>query len=453
MYTYQDFIKAGSIKEGVRAAVSSHRQGDLYRTAIVADEYDRQRNTTISSIVNTIYTTSGEKVADTFGSDNRIACNYFNRLNTQRMTYSLGNGVSFCQPGEGGEDTVKERLGRTFDHDLMEWGYHALIHGTCFGFWNVDRLHVFKVTEFAPLYDEDTGILKAGVRFWQLDRTRPMTYVLYEEDGYTVFRDGTGGIEEVEGKRAYVEHYSETDAGGVVVEYGENYSALPIIPMHGSRLKQSTLVGMREAIDAYDIIRSGFANTVQDCASIYWLVENSGGMTDKDLTRFRDKLLSMHIANIDSDGGSRVTPYTMEVPTNASKTLLDELRAGIYEAFGALDVHTVSAGATNDHIDAAYQPMDENADDFEHQVSVAVIQLLQLMGIDDEPVFKRNRISNEKEQVEMVMQEAPFLDRMTILRKLPNIAVEEIQAIMDASDSEAIDRLMGVEDEEGAPLP
>lgn len=452
MYTYQDFMSAGGGKEGVMAAIGSHKASELYRIAMIADEYDRQLNTTITGLTRKLYTIKGQKMTDTISSDNRLASNFFNRLNTQRMTYSLGNGVSFNQPGEDGDDTVKERLGHRFDHDLMEWGYHALIHGTCFGFWNVDRLHVFPITQFAPLYDEETGALMAGVRFWQLESTRPMTAVLYEVDGYTVYRDGTGGLEEVEPKRAYVEHLSVTDAGGTMVEYGENWSALPIIPMHGSRLRQSTLIGLRNLIDAYDIIRSGFANTVQDCATVYWIVENSGGMSDRDLAEFRDKLFGLHIANIDSDGGSRLTPYTQDVPHEAHAAILDELRRGIYESFGALDVHEVSAGSTNDHIDAAYQPMDENADDFEHQVSVAVIQLLSLLGIDDEPVFKRNRISNQKEQVEMVMQEAPFLDHATILRKLPNITVDEVSAIIDASAAESIDRLMGVSDEEGVPV-
>ena len=44
-------------------------------------------------------------------------------------------------------------------------------------------------------------------------------------------------------------------------------------------------------MDAYDLIKSGFANTVQDCAEIYWIVENAGGMNDKDLQQLRDRLL------------------------------------------------------------------------------------------------------------------------------------------------------------------
>ena len=90
----------------------------------------------------------------------------------------------------------------------------------------------------------------------------------------------------------------------------------------------------------------------------------------------------------------------------------------------------MEAGATNDHIDAAYQPMDEEADDFEYQVIEFIQQLLTLLGIEDVPIFKRNRISNQKEQVEMVAMEANWLDEETILRKLPNITPDEVEQIL-----------------------
>ena len=219
----------------------------------------------------------------------------------------------------------------------------------------------------------------------------------------------------------------------------ENYSALPVVPMWGSKLHQSTLVGMREKIDSYDLIRSGFANDLQDCAQIYWMIANAGGMTDQDMQRFLDRLKINHVALVDSEDGGSAQGFTQEIPYEARKEYLNMIRAGIYEDFGALDVHTVAAGATNDHIDAAYQPMDEEASDFEYQVSEFIQQLLALMGIDDQPVFKRTRISNQLEQVQMIMAEADYLDRETILRKLPNVSADEVLGILDRLDAQEQD--------------
>lgn len=442
--TYQDFLEADDVTKFVESAIGTYKLSETYKTAKLADEYDAQRNPTISEAIRTLFSVEGVKTPDRTASNHRIASNLFARLNTQRCMYSLGNGVSFVDPYEardGEADTTKEALGKHFDHVIKQAGYHALIHGASYLFWDVDDVYEFTATEVVPLVDETDGTLKAAIRFWQLDRSKPLNAVLYEQDGYTTFSTISGKFEVIKEKTAYRVTYQYTDADDVVVTAEENYGSLPIVRMYGSRLKQSTLVGMREAIDAYDLILSGFANDLSDCAQIYWIVENYGGMTDDDLKQFLDRLKLNHIANADTQAGGRVTPYTQEIPYQARKAFLDDLKARIYEDFGALDVHTVSAGATNDHIDAAYQPLDENASDFEHWVSDAITQLLALQGIEDTPVFKRQRISNQKEQVEMLVQEAAWLDEATILRKLPNLTPDEAQAVITANENEEMARM------------
>lgn len=458
MLTYQDFEAATNVAEFISRAIGEHRSSELYRVAVDADLYDRRRNVTINNYVRLIRDRTRNPIVDITAANNRIASNFFHRLNTQRCAYSLGNGVSFTHKeqavNENGLlvqiDVVKLLLGQQFDTDLYNWAYKALIHGVAFGFWNVSRLYVFPVTEFVPLWDENTGALRAGVRFWRLADNKPITVELYTEAGVTVYksRPGTTGMDlvEAEALTPYVTRYTQTPAGGATVVGYDNYGALPIIPMWGSRLKQSTLVGMREQIDSYDLIQSGFANDLNDCAQIYWIIQNCGGMTDADLQEFLDDIHFNHIAKVDTtsfsgDTRSALTPYTQDIPVTGRQAFLQHTRAAIYEGFGGLDVHAVAAGATNDHIDAAYQPMDEEADDFEYQIIEAVQQLLRLMDIEDTPQFKRNRISNLKEQIEAVVLEATYLDIETILDLLPNVTVDMKNAILQRMDAENAHRL------------
>ena len=70
---------------------------------------------------------------------------------------------------------------------LQKAGRYALIGGVSFGFWDYDNLKVYKLTEFAPLYDEEDGSLKAGIRFWRLAQNKPLRITLYEIDGYTEY--------------------------------------------------------------------------------------------------------------------------------------------------------------------------------------------------------------------------------------------------------------------------
>jgi len=235
LLTWQDFQESQSDVIGfISKAINQHTSSEDYKIAISADNYDRQKNDTIFNYVRTIFTSTGSEVQDFTAANNKIASNFFHRLNTQRCMYSLGNGISFSERKEkrivdGVEITVDltdEMLGQDFDTALKDAAYKALIHGVSFGFWNFDALHVFPLTEFVPLWDEETGALRAGIRFWQLDKDKPMNVVLYEEDGYTKFRGGRHGgalnLQVVQDKTAYKQNYTYTDADGVEVVGGEN---------------------------------------------------------------------------------------------------------------------------------------------------------------------------------------------------------------------------------------
>lgn len=452
MLTFQDFLSAKTRDEDLSAfvmeAIQEHKNSDDYEIAKNADLYDRQRNVTINEYIRKMFTMGGLPVEDFTASNNKIASNFFHRLNTQRCTYSLGNGVYFANDKNG---ELKNKLGPDFDKRIYEAGYKALIHKVSFVFWNSAKLYVFPYTEFKPLWDEFDGQMKAGIRFWQIEDGKPLIAVLYELDGYTRFQtvrkekrvEGQvveyDELEMAEDKKPYGVTVRSNDAGDEEVVGVESYSALPIVPFWGSSLKQSTLIGMQQAIDSFDLIRSGFANDLTDCAEIYWLVSNYGGMTQDDLARFRDRMKIHHIVEAPGDGD--VKPYTQDIPYAARQAYLTDIRTGIYEDFGGLDVHQVSADSTNDHLEAAYQPMDENADDFEYQCIECIQQILTVAGFEpDTPVFKRNRISNTKEQADMVLAEAEYLDEETILNKLPNITPDEVKEILARKDKEDRDR-------------
>lgn len=455
MKTFQDFQKAiaeNRLIDFITNAINEYRSSTDYKIALDADEYEAERNVTVHSYLKKLYTIDGKEVADFTSANNHIASNFFHKLTTQRCSYSLGNGISFANVQTetvGGQqvkkDTTKEKLGNDFDSVLYKAGHYALIHKVSYLFWNFDHCDYFKMTEFMPLFDEYDGSLKAGFRFWSIDwNNRPVTVVVYEEDGYTKYRTKPGSkgldIEEYEPKRAYKQQiaHNEVDPDEIIGE--SNYSYLPIVPLWGNSHRQSDLVGMRSKIDAYDLIKSGYADTVQDCAEIYWIVSNAMGMNDEELIKFRDRLKLQHIAVVDVNN-SPVTPYTQDIPVAAREAVLANLRQQIYEDYGALDVHTVAAGATNDHIDAAYQSMDEEADDFEYQVIDSVRGILNIIGVDDVPLFNRNRISNQLERTNMILMAAQYLDTETILKKLPFVTPDEIPTIMQNGYAEAMARL------------
>jgi len=455
--TYQEFLATYEnglpTAAGVESVVMDHKASNEYQLALIADEYDRQKNATIMRYEKYIHTMTGASIVDPYAANHKIPSNMFRRLNVQRTQYSLGNGLSFQ------DKAVKDKFGREFDTTVQKIGYAANIHGLAFGFWNLNRLYCFRLTEFAPIYDENTGALMAGVRFWQVNDKQPLNMWLYTVDGIMRFTKKNGEQNAVALDTQftpYVGIVTKTQADGEQITGGENYPTLPIVPLWGSELKQSTLVGMREGIDAYDLIRSGLANDLTESAFIYWLVNNANGMEEPDKAKLLQELRTKHMGVTESDGngnGTSITPYTQDVPHEARTAYLDRIKAGLYEDFGGLDVHTIAAGSTNDHIDAAYQPLDENADDFEYQVIEFVQGLGELQGIEEEdatPIFKRNRISNQLEQTQMVLAAGTYLDDETVIRHLPFISVDEVEEIMKRKANADVERYRAQEEEQSA---
>ncbi|MBR1447118.1 MAG: hypothetical protein IJ586_08585, partial [Alloprevotella sp.] len=61
-YTFQDFEKAADKRHFITSAIGAHEASQLYKTAVLADAYDHQRNVTIENYVQTVFTLTGNPV-------------------------------------------------------------------------------------------------------------------------------------------------------------------------------------------------------------------------------------------------------------------------------------------------------------------------------------------------------------------------------------------------------
>lgn len=440
MLTYQDLLEIQDTDESrmdfVRKAINQHKASDLYKIALIATEYNAHRNVTIIRYQKLLYTMSGQTVPDVFSSNFKIPSKFFKRFITQEVQYLLGNGITFEN------DSTKEKLGDKFDKQVQQLAKYALIGGVGFGFWNLDHLDIFKVTEFVPLYDEVTGALRAGVRFWQIDEKKPLRATLYEEDGYTEYvwnrRRATKG-EVLQDKRTYKISYGVSEADGIEIYDGRNYDSFPIVPLYANDDRQSELVGLREEIDAYDLIKSGFANTVDESSIVYWLIQNAEGMDDVDIANFLQKIRTIHGAVVDENGAT-AEPHTIDVPYESREALLERLRSDLYEDAMALDTKNIANGAiTATQIKASYELLNQKCDEFEYQVLDFLDSVLALAGIEDNPTFTRSNIVNVSEMIQTVLQSASYLENDYVTEKVMTYLgdgdrVEDVLRQMTAED-------------------
>lgn len=442
MLTYQDLLGIGKNETNrqmfVRSVIEEHKGTNLYKTAIVADEYDRHRNRTINQYQKLLYTVTGKAVPDNYSANWKMASKFFHRFVLQEVQHLLGNGVTWVN------DSTVNKLGKDFDTRLQEAGKAALVGGVAFGFFNLDHMEVFEVKEFAPLYDEENGALSAGVRFWQVSSDKPLRATLYELDGYTdyIWKDGVASV--LHEKRKYIIKVRSSEVDGAEIYDGENYPSFPIVPLWGNPHHQSELVGLREQIDCYDLIKSGFANDLDDASQIYWTIQNGGGMDDISLAKFVERMKTLKAAVVE-ENGAKAESHTTEVPYASREALLDRIAKDLYKDAMALDTENIASGATTaTQIKAAYEPLNSKCDDFEYCVRDFLDGILAIAGIEDEsPTFTRSTVVNTQEEVQTLISAATYLDDEYITRKILTLFGDGDAAdgMLRKMDSEALGRL------------
>ena len=439
--TYQDFLEVVDTDaariEFVRRVINDYKASDLYQRALEAYEYFLVMNRTIKTHEKTIVTASGQLTRDLWSPNHRVASGYFKRFVVQQNQYLLGNGVTW------GSEATEKKLGKRFDAMATKLGENALIGAVAYGFWNRDHMEVFKATEFAPLFDEENGALRMGVRFWQIDATKPLRATLYEEDGCTEYiwnpRSGRPDGEVLKPKRAYKVSHTRTQAEGEIYTDNSNYEDFPIVPLWANEQHVSELLAIKDGIDAYDLIKNGFENEL-DTNQIYWIIKGAGGMDSQDLVQFLDRMLVNRIAS--TEGDQDISAHEISLPYEARERLLDRIDKDLHADYMALNLDEIKSGSVvTAQIKAAYEPMNNKADKYEYQWHEFLDSLLAIVGVEDDATFTRSALINGNETISWLIQAGEYLSREYVTEKVLTVLgdadrVEEVLRQMDKEELE-----------------
>lgn len=455
--TYQDLLNLGEDekkrKAFVRSLITDHEASEDYKIAKDAYDYYRHRNVTIREYQKLLATVEGSYIPDTMSSNFKMATRHLYRFITQEVQYLLGNGISW------GKKETEGQLGHdkwSIDRQAQDALTKARWGKVSFGYYNNGKVDVFSYLEFIPLFDETDGSMKAGVRYWQIDKNKPLRATLYEMDGYTKYAWSTNRKNPIEDtkKQKYITKIASTVADGDEIYDESNYPEFPIVPLWANEEHQSAIVGLREQIDCYDLIKSGFANNVDEASIVYWTLQNAGGMDDEDLAKFVQQMRDLHATVMDIDG-AKAESHTIDVPYEAREKLLDRLNKDMYRDAMALDTENIAAGATTaTQIRAAYENLNSKCDKLEYQVIDWLNGIMKVAGIEDEPTFTRSQIINQTEMVEVLIQAAPYLSEDYVTQKILEIMGDgdKAEKMLEDIDADAMGRITTGEQSPEEPI-
>lgn len=407
------------IMQFVRNVIEDHKGSDLYRDGDISDRYARQENVEAVNREKLYRDIAGRLVKNNWTPCHRMRSKLFGILTTQENSFLLGNGLTLDKQKN------KDKLGKDFDTKLLQAGYAALTQTVSYLFWNLDHIEMFKNLEFAPLMDETTSSLRAGVRWWQIAASKPLRATLYEEDGYTEYvwnLDKDGQVnpngEILQEKRGYQITYKVQPNEEVQITNQQNYPAFPIVPLWSNTQHINQFMGIKPTIDAIDELTNALNDDLTE-TQLYWLIQGADGMDKSDLAQLLDDIRQQKIIN--PAEGQNVQPYTVNIPVNERQAEISRLKRQVYEDFQGLDIEEIKGGAvTATQIKAAYEPLNHKADDYEMCVIECLNNLFKLIpGLEDEnPTFSRSLLVNQSEMLQMILQAAQYLPEDYVIEKI-----------------------------------
>ena len=455
-YTYQDWEKTSEAARPRFALtiVDDYRSTPEFTTAAEAELYFIGSNPTIlrrkKLQVNDVQTSTEPGQPPKSVAVNgevataKIPSNFFFRFVTQQNQYLLSNGLKVNDDADTNVDgkAVKDRLGAGFDKTLEQIGEKALMHGVCYGFWNLDHVEMIPAVKgtdggAVALVDEITSEIRVVIQFWRISSKRPRYARIYEGDGVTLIED-SGKATVKEQKRAYVTKTTR-DGFGATTEPVATSQQLPIVAFAANNYQRSELTdSLRQKMDAYDVILSDFADNLERTNDVYWAINNFGGTADEVIGMLAE---INRIKAVYAEGeGATATPHTIEVPHEARVKALEVLEKAMYKDYMALNLDEITGGSlTNVAIKAAMANLNLKADRYEWQAFAFCQSILRLVGVETENIaFRRQTISNDTEIIESIYLARADLTRKKALELNPMIEPDEIEQLLIDADAEQV---------------
>lgn len=444
IYTYNDLQKITGEREKMQfiyAVISEHESSQIYRNGAVSGLFYRGSDPDLEAIKKVVYDREGNAHIDTVSPNHKLTSNLYHLFINQLVSYELGNGVSFNNP------EIKKALGGAeFDYILQQILIYAANDGEAYGLVTDDGIIPLccacKVNGdeplFIPLKDEDDGEVKSGIRYWRLAEDKPLRVTLYEADGWTEYKEAEdGNLQIYREKMPYRVRRISNKIEGEIGIVSQKSGDFPIVFMKFIN-NQSSIVGNRAKLFAYDVVLSGMVNCV-DMNTVYWTLRNAEGMSPQDDLNLVADMIYRRIIHTPED----VEVKKEEISTNhkAFSDVLGVLRQQLFTDFQAVDTESVSSrNVTTVEIKAAYENLNLKCDEIERYIASFIRGCLKVKGFDqNEPFhFKRPNNINELEYVTKIAGISAQIGDETALKLICEALglIDEYEKILEKKEAQ-----------------
>lgn len=279
-------------------------------------------------------------------ADNRVASNFYSILVNQKASYMFAKPPQFDVDNTTLNSEIVQILGDGYAKackDLCINASNASIAWLhCWVDENDFRYGVIDARQVKPIWGSDLeNELLAVLRIYDItDVDDGKTWNVYEywDDRccYSFRKKRSEALMRLQPYRQYKTSSSELIDYDESNQYPHNFGVVPFIPFPNNNIAENDLGSVKELIDCYDKVYSGFMDDLEDIQEVIFVLSGYDG---EDLKEFLGKLKKYKTikTETDVDGKGGVNTLTIEIPVEAREKMLTMTRKAIFEQGQGID--------------------------------------------------------------------------------------------------------------------
>ena len=374
-------------------------------------------------------------------ADNRIPSNFYKLQVNQKAAYAFTDPVLFDVGNDAANETIKKALGDAFQKKCKALCVQAA--NTSVGwlhYWKGEngefKYSVLDSREIVPIWNKELEKeLKAVLRTYRdIDDATGDEYFIYEfwtDEEAESFRRriDSDGYDMLEPYCQYLTLDVDTNSETYESVYKHGLGEVPFIFFSNNDEGTSDLNDIKELIDSYDKIYSGFVNDLEDIQESIFVLTNYGGEAGTPTEILRE-INNTKIIQVESEGPndkSGISTLAIEIPVEAREKLLTMTRKSIFEQGMAIDPDPQNFGNSSGvALGYLYSLLELKTGLMETEFRIsfnrlvrAILRFHNLSAENIEQTWTRTSVTNDAELSDIAQKSKGIISDETIVRRHP----------------------------------
>lgn len=427
------------------------------------------------------YFLNNQKIEDNSKANNKVVHPFHKLLVEQKAGYIAGNPIAISYDEKLPETEVKvldeklmDLLTDSFDDMMNSWIVGASNKSEEWIHFFIDSLGklnylIIDARELIPIYDTQYQKNLVGViRYYSVEEIidnikKTITKVeWWTSKDVSYYTETSAGdfIADVDYKNNPSAHFYNYNTANKDLKNAGSWNKVPFVKLANNAYGTNDLKPIKILIDAYDKVKSGWINNLDDFQELVLVLKGYAGVITpqqrqsgySELDAFFQNLKTKKVIPVDDEGS--VDQLKLDIPYEARDKFLEITRKEIFYFGQGIDVNNDTFGnaPSGTSLKFVYALLDLKANQLIRKMTLALSELMYFfvywINLTEKKqfdakvisyVFNKSIIFNEKEKIDSLNASVGVLSEQTILENHPLVSdvQEELLRLETQREKEA----------------